>query len=356
MMGNSDHKKMSADQSSFLKLPVTAHLVGCQLPRRQTFTNHYLSGIWSVFNNHEFFWYAGAEQVVQVKKYIDEAPDFIFVHRLSAMIPMLRIGRRHPRIFFDLDDVVHRVRAQAALRPPMRPGKLGYLCQMPMILKAERQGAGLSQCTFVCSTEDRVRLKRLGFPRVAVVPNAIPIPPEPCLMAETPTVLFLASCDYPPNFLAAERLVKRVFPRIRAAVPDARLLIAGKATLDLPSRSESPEGVEYLGYVEDLASLYASARLVCSPITSGSGTRLKLIEAAAYGCPIVATRFAAEGLKLRDGVDIIFQENDETIAGACVELINNGALCQSLAKAARAQVQQHYDAAAVRDRIIQLIS
>lgn len=353
---NPDVNSISAEQSAFLGLPISAHLIGCQPVGSQTLANHYLRGIWSIYEQNEFHWYAGAEQVASVTAFMDEAPDLVFVHRLSAMMPILRAARKPARFFFDLDDIVHRVRIQSAFRRPMRPGKLGHLCQIPAIVTAERRAAAMSHLTFVCSEVDRLRLKRLRFPRVAVVPNAIPIPTEPPGLPAEPTILFLASCDYPPNVTAAERLVRNVFPRVRAEVPEARLLIAGRRTLELASAHKRPPHVEFLGYVEELAPLYASTRLVCCPITSGSGTRVKLIEAAAFARPIVATRFAAEGLNLREGYEILLRDSDETIAAACVRLMKDNGLSHNLGMSARARVQQNFEAAAVRRRIVRLMS
>jgi glycosyltransferase involved in cell wall biosynthesis len=59
--------------------------------------------------------------------------------------------------------------------------------------------------------------------------------------------------------------------------------------------------VEFRGFVDDLSALYAETRIVCCPIVIGSGTRIKLVEAASYARPIVATRIGAEGLDFRDG-------------------------------------------------------
>src|SRR5207248_4134569 len=136
-------------------------------------------------------------------------------------------------LFFDLDDLVHRIRLQSALQLPFRPGKFGYLCHVPAVMAAERRGAALSQITFVCSEPDRARLRRLGFHRIGVVPNAIPVPTTPPSLPRDPTILLLGSFWYEPNKIAAERLVTRIFPQIRSIVPDAQLLIVGKGSLDL---------------------------------------------------------------------------------------------------------------------------
>jgi len=353
---NPDIEAVSARQSALFGRPVVTHLVGCQWSRQTTFVNHYLSGIASVYEQDEFYWLCGSGPVDRVGALLKQAPDIVFVHRLPAMLPILRSGRRPTRMFFDLDDIEHRKRVQESLQPPVRPGKLGQLCQIPALAAAERSGAALSRMTFVCSEIDRRRLRRLGFPRVAIVPNTLPIPPDFPELPTAPTILFLGTCWYQPNFRAAERLVRRIFPRVRAAVPEARLLIAGPNSLNLPSRRDLPEGVEYLGYVDDLTGLYASTRLVCCPITGGSGTRTKLIEAASYARPMVATRFAAEGLDFRDDVEILLRDTDDALADACVKLLRDGALCRVIGTAARDRMRRTYDASAIRKKIVQMIS
>jgi len=353
---NPDIEAVGARQSAYFGLSVATHLVRGADARRTTFVNHYLSGISSVYEQDDFFWCSGSEQATAVGAALDRSPDIVLVQRLWAMLPVLRSRRRPRYLFFDLDDVEHRRRVQYALTPPIRPGTLGYLCQIPAIAVAERRGAALSRLTFVCSEVDRARLRRLGFPRIAVVPNALAAPSAPPELPTTPTILFLGALWYSANFTAAERLVRRVFPRIRAVVPEARLVIAGKGSLDLPSRSDRPAGVEYLGYVRDLPALYASTRLVCCPITTGSGTRLKLIEAAGYARPMVATRFAAEGLDFRDGVEILLRDDDDAIAAECVRLMQDYALCRSMGAAARERMRERDDAPTIQNRIVQLMS
>ncbi len=347
---------ISAEESTSLGVPLTAHLIGCRPPRPPTFRNYYLSGLFSIFDHPEFHWYTGDEQVAKLTSFLDRAPDMVFVHRLNAMVSLLRSGRRPERLFFDIDDIAHRVRMQVALRPPVRPGKLGDLCRVPAIIAAERCGAARSRLAFVCSEADRNRLRRLGFPRIAVVPNALPFPPEPPDLPNAATILFLASWHYPPNVLAGERLTKRIFPRIRVLVPEAQLLIAGQGSVELGERWGPRQGVRYLGYVDDLTALYRESRVVCCPITGGSGTRLKLIEAAGYGRPIVATRFAAEGLDLRDGREILYAEDDAGIAAACAELLRDHGLCRTLGAAARRRVTAMYDTTSIKRAITRLMT
>jgi glycosyltransferase involved in cell wall biosynthesis len=68
-----------------------------------------------------------------------------------------------------------------------------------------------------------------------------------------------------------------------------------------------------------------------------------MIEAAAYGKPIVSTRMGAEGLELVDDQEFLLRDDPKQFAAACLELLQNDALCQRLGSTARTAAIQHYD-------------
>jgi glycosyltransferase involved in cell wall biosynthesis len=202
--------------------------------------------------------------------------------------------------------------------------------------------------TFVCSELDRLYLtNRLRLPRVVTVPNAVTIP-EPQPLTPEPTLLFIGSYSYKPNVDAAEFLVEQVWPRISRAMPKARLIIAGANPNRIHGYSSGIPGVEFTGFVEDLDGLYGRSRVVCVPILSGGGTRVKIIEAAAYGKPIVSTTLGAEGLEMRDGYELLLRDDPDSFAEACLKLLNDPIICNRLGSAARAMVVQHYDQAKIK--------
>jgi glycosyltransferase involved in cell wall biosynthesis len=164
-------------------------------------------------------------------------------------------------------------------------------------------------------------------------------------------LLFLGAYAYAPNIAAAEFLIREVWPHVREACPQARLIIAGNKPERIPSFSRQPAGVEFPGFVENLDQLYRRARIVGCSVLSGGGTRLKIIEAAAYGKAIVSTRVGAEGLDLRDGREVLLREGGPAFAEACVELFKDQSRCEAIGLAARAAVAQRYD----RKQIVPLI-
>ena len=159
-----------------------------------------------------------------------------------------------------------------------------------------------------------------------MVNNCVKIP-EAIPLINNKTILFLGSMTYEPNRHAADYLVKKVFPEVKQQVADAKLIIAGNRSDKLRELYQG-DGIEFLGFVEDLDHLYQQAQIVCVPIFSGGGTRLKIIEAAAYGLPVVSTGIGAEGLDFENGKHIMIYENSKSLSQGCIRLLKDKKLCE----------------------------
>lgn len=351
-----DLAALSRQQSEYWGRRVEVSLIA-RRARGESVLDHYGRGVVRAAEQPPFAAFAGPEQAAAVARLLAaERPDLLFVHRMQAMCALLRAGRgavrQAGRVFFDLDDVEHRVQVRSVLAPPVWPGKLAYLSHIPALVGAEWRGAALSAATFVCSERDRAHLARMGMRRVSVVPNALAMPVEAPGVSAAPTLLFVGAYEYPPNAEAAARLVTRIFPLVRRAVPGARLLLAGKGGEALPVvRAGVPEGVEVLGFVPDLDALYAGARVVVCPLVNGGGTRLKLIEAAGYARPMVSTRVGAEGLDFAEVREVVVRDDDAGFAEACVALLRDDGACARLGAAARARALAAYEAGRVVARV-----
>ena len=164
-------------------------------------------------------------------------------------------------------------------------------------------------------------------------------------------ILFIGSYTFGPNIDAAEFLIEKVWPQVRREMPQAKLIIAGASPDRVRGYDSGLNGVEFTGFVEDLEHLYKRARIICAPIFAGAGTRVKIIEAAAYGKPIIATQIGAEGIELRDGQEILIRDEVDPFIEACLLLLRDMALCEQLGVAARARAIQLYD----RNNVMHLI-
>jgi len=155
--------------------------------------------------------------------------------------------------------------------------------------------------------------------------------------------MFIGSFTYQPNIAAAELLISQVWPLVKKAVPEARLVIAGNKPDRIPSFATHPEGVEFAGFVENLSALYKKTQVVCCPILVGGGTRVKIIEAAAYGKAVVSTTIGAEGIEFCDGKEILLRDGEAGLAEACIDLLNASHQCHELGERAREKTIKIYD-------------
>jgi polysaccharide biosynthesis protein PslH len=126
--------------------------------------------------------------------------------------------------------------------------------------------------------------------RTRLVPNVVDVAARP-VVAPTGShdVLLVADYRYEPNRAGLAFLAGEAMPRLWEAMPDARLVLAGRG-LDEPPADPR---VVYRGFVDDLDAVYASAGAAAVPMPRGGGSPLKLIEALARGLPVVATEHAA---------------------------------------------------------------
>ena len=300
------------------------------------------SGTFNFYKQADYVGTSSPQAVQAFEACLERQPDLVFVHRLTSICPAMLTKQPLPPLFFDLDDIEHIKFMRQIRQPPTRLRTSLYFLQVPARWWGELRAIRLAQQTFVCSEHDRRYLQRWGLTNVVAIPNAIAIPtPQP--ITTQPTLLLLGGYYYYPNLNAANFLIEQVLPLIHQVMPQAHLMIAGTKPEAIRGYGKNLPGVEFTGFVEDLNALYQRSRVVCCPIFSGGGTRVKMIEAAAYGKPIVATRIGAEGLEMTDGTEFLLRDRPQEFADACLELLKNDALCDRLGTAARSVAVQQYD-------------
>jgi glycosyltransferase involved in cell wall biosynthesis len=132
-----------------------------------------------------------------------------------------------------------------------------------------------------------------------------------------------------------------VLPRLGPAGPE--VLVAGRDPgPELSALAAAAPRLRLLGYVPDLAPLYARAGVFVNPMRGGGGTRLKMLEAMAAGKAVVSTTIGAEGLTLTPGRDVVVADRPEAFAAAVQSLLVDRAEAERLGRAARALVEARY--------------
>src|SRR5262249_48854713 len=103
------------------------------------------------------------------------------------------------------------------------------------------------------------------------------------------TMLFLGSWRHDPNRIAVDWFMRHVMPLILAKEPEAKLVIVGSAPPPEHAYADYASHMQMLGFVEDVREPLSRYSVFVCPILSGSGVRVKLLEAFAAGIPVVST-------------------------------------------------------------------
>jgi glycosyltransferase involved in cell wall biosynthesis len=210
----------------------------------------------------------------------------------------------------------------------------------------------------VAADVDRVTLcsdldaTRSGLGNVVVVPNGYDAPDPPAgreEVADPPRLLLAGNFLYPPNADAARFLVTDILPWLKRSRPDVTVRLVGEPN-DAVARLAAT-GVSVAGRVDAMEPELARADLVVVPVRYGSGTRVKIIEAAANRIPVVSTALGAEGLGFENGRELIVADRAQDFAAACVRLLGEPDLRRRLADQAQTAFLARFQWSSVRDRI-----
>ena len=194
------------------------------------------------------------------------------------------------------------------------------------------------------SKADLAVMRRLAPERRGcVVPNGVDVdyfrPREEGSDADT--VVFTGSINYRPNTDAVDHFARRVFPALRRARPAARFVVVGQGAPDWLVRT-APAGVEFTGPVDDVRPHLARASVVVAPLRSGSGTRLKILEALAMAKPVVSSKIGCEGIAVADGEHLCVADDPEEFAGKVARLMSDRPAAAELGRRGRELVETHY--------------
>lgn len=272
------------------------------------------------------------------------ACDAVELHFTETLTLAPIIRKRFP--YMVIAAVEHDVFLQATVRQLLAGGpgeRVKAILRLPGLVVGERRLLRMCDVIAVLKPEDSRLLKMLGIGvPISVLAPAV-VTPDQTLSAPDPVVLFVAAFDRPPNVAGARWLLDKVWPRVLATVPSARLrLVGGNPPTWLASRASS--SVEVVGYLRDLQPEYQQAAVAVAPLLSGAGLKMKVPQALAYGLPVVATPIGAEGVTRSDDAPFIRVAADpKAFAAELTELLSDQSLRQSLGHAAREFAVRRFD-------------
>jgi GT2 family glycosyltransferase len=170
---------------------------------------------------------------------------------------------------------------------------------------------------------------------------------------EPDTMLFLGSFRHLPNQEALDWFVRHVLPGILKRSPAAKLVIVGAEPPPRHSLPDLPANIELRGFVEDVREPLSRYAVFVCPILSGSGMRVKLLEAFAAGIPVVSTRLGAEGLTATDGEICALADAPGEFGDKILDLFSDPGKARALAERAREHVVKTRDMAVLTRHLVE---
>ena len=175
----------------------------------------------------------------------------------------------------------------------------------------------------------------------------VPMPAHPVERSQPGqdrTVLFIGS-NTAPNSEGLRAFLEETWPLVLKVRPDCRLDVAG--TVDRAFAGAHYPNVSFLGMVDDLAELYANAGVVISPLSFGSGLKIKLIEAMAKGKALVVSSVTLQGVESICTPAVRLADQPNEVASNLLSLIDDRNARQALGTKALECAENHFAAATV---------
>jgi polysaccharide biosynthesis protein PslH len=171
---------------------------------------------------------------------------------------------------------------------------------------------------------------------------------------QDPVVGMIGSMHWEPSRSAAERLITRIWPLVKQGFPQAKLFIAGWNAAKYLQQYSSQEGLALAENLAHPSDFFSKVAVMVYAPSRGSGMKVKVMEAMAYGVPVVTTWEGVEGIDYQNGRDCWVAETDEEMAAKICGLLANSAARQQMRAAARRLIEERYSPAPVVDKMVQV--
>ncbi len=171
------------------------------------------------------------------------------------------------------------------------------------------------------------------------------------IVCTVPSLFHIGSMDWIPNQEGIAWFLEKVWPLVNNAFPGLKLYLAGRNMPGWLTEQSWPD-VEVVGEVPDAREFILSKQIMVVPLLSGSGIRIKIIEAMAEGKAVITTPVGAEGIECEHGRHIMFASSPEEFLDAIGRCVGNELFCEGIGANARHLIHEHHN----RTKLVQRLT
>ncbi|MGP1515609.1 MAG: glycosyltransferase family 4 protein [Bacteroidales bacterium] len=184
------------------------------------------------------------------------------------------------------------------------------------------------------------------------VPIGFEIPEDlPDVMQEENSIFHIGSMNWFPNEQGIKWFLNDVWNEILKSSPNVHLYLAGRHMSSYFTKG-CWKNVNVVGEVSDSVMFMRGKQIMAVPLLSGSGIRIKILEAMSLSKAIVATSIAAEGIMYENGVNILIADTPEEFAKCIKKLVEDKDYCKQLGENAEKLIRERYAINTVAQEII----
>ncbi|RUS42663.1 glycosyltransferase family 4 protein [Cohnella sp. AR92] len=168
---------------------------------------------------------------------------------------------------------------------------------------------------------------------------------------------FVGKMDIPHNSSAAVYFCERIWPRIKREMPSAVFYIVGKnPSAEVRRLQDEYPGVIVTGEVDDVKTTVGDSAVMVAPLLFGTGIKTKILEAMAWGVPVVTNRIGSEGLDASHGEELFVCESEEEMVKDVLLLMGDREMNDSVSGNSIRYVTRRFSGSATRSSMELILS
>jgi len=157
------------------------------------------------------------------------------------------------------------------------------------------------------------------------------------------SLFFIGALDWLPNQEGLSWFLDQVFELLLEELPDISFHVAGRNAPRTFQKKLLHPNITFHGEVDDSCSFMQSHGIMVAPLWSGSGIRIKILEAMALGRPVVTTHTGIEGIAAEHLRTVMVGNDPQSFKRLIIRLMENPGERASMVAEARKLISREFD-------------